>query len=188
VNNVRISWDSDVAEPVQHGRCDVGSGGHHTSVAYDNRGGSNPDGIYAWWFERGDNLGKGIWLMDADGLPTNQRADINSNAITQPVAPIREPAGLADLDAIDAAYVSTASNTQGGPSGVRLEGYAFGANGSSTWIDDVIDIDSFAVAIGTMQGESVVVWRCDIFSTCNPVPGWGITLIQHGTEASPTDN
>ncbi|TKJ37024.1 MAG: hypothetical protein CEE38_08965 [Planctomycetes bacterium B3_Pla] len=186
VNNVRITWEGVVEEPVRRGFCDAETGGHHTAVAYDNRPSSNPDGVYAWWYEGYPESGglypvKALRLMDANGNPTGFEVDLVQSGLTFPVASRREksePLQL-QLGLIPGSYVTVSTVSPFTAGEKRMAGWTFDPDGSTRMIGLVTPEHSWQVAVETLETNTVVLWRqCVSDNECSLGP-WAITVFSH---------
>jgi len=160
VKNVLVTWEGAANEPVTRGRCDPETGGHHTSVAIDNRIATNADGRYAWWHETNPGGGpiKVIELMNSDGEPSGFSANLELSALTTPVAARRE-SNHSLFGLISGSYVTASTVSPSTPGEKRMAGWSISRNGATQIIGLIAPMDSQAIAVETLETETVLLWR-----------------------------
>jgi hypothetical protein len=85
IYNLSIMPDGVSSLPKERGRCDV-TRGHHTWVDIENRPDTNPEGLYAWWYQDMEGK-KAIRIMDRFGNPTGEEVFWNLSTGTQEFQP-----------------------------------------------------------------------------------------------------
>lgn len=186
VNNVRITWEGLVEEPIERGICDPHTGGHHTGVACDNRPFSNPNGVYAWWYEGNresdGSPNKALRLMDANGNPTGIEVDLPASGITFPVAARREKIEpfKVQYGLIPGSYITVSTVSPFTPGEKRMAGWTFDPDGSMRMIGLVTPEHAWQVAVETLETDTVLLWRqCDSDISCSMMAPWAITVFSH---------
>lgn len=178
LNNVRVTWEGVVEEPVRRGTCDLETGGHHTSVAYDNRPFANPNGIYSWWYEAEDGS-KALRLMNANGDPTGFEADLVQTGVTYPVAARREKNQIL-FGMIGGSFVTASAVSPLTPGEKRTAGWTFDPDGSTRMFGLVAPENSWPVAVETLATDTVLLWRqCLSPNSCDAAAPWAITVFSH---------